>query len=162
MAAVVAAAMLAAAHAIERIGDLPPCSLCLRQREVYWAILAIAALGAVAWARDPASQAARAVDALLGAAFLTGAVVAAYHAGVEWKWWPGPTECAAGGLGALDGLDLETALGAPQRIVTCDTPAIRVVGLSLAGWNAVFSLAFAGISLAAASRLKDMELLRHG
>jgi disulfide bond formation protein DsbB len=67
-----------------------------------------------------------------------------YHSGVEWKWWPGPTTCT-GSSGLSTGLPDLT-----KPVVMCDTPAVRILGLSLAGWNAVISLgmvvvAFSGL-----------------
>jgi disulfide bond formation protein DsbB len=35
-------------------------------------------------------------------------------------------------------------------VVMCDQPAIRILGLSLAGWNAVISLGLALVALAGA------------
>src|SRR5262245_39018274 len=88
-AAAASAAVLAGAHAFQAAG-YDPCALCLTQREVYWTALAIAGATAILWARRPEARLSRAVDALLGAAFLTGAIIAAYHAGIEWKFWLGP------------------------------------------------------------------------
>ena len=69
------------------------------------------------------------------------------HSGVEWGWWAGPTDCGAvsgpadtGGKGVLDAID---AFVPPS----CDTAALRVLGLSFAGWNAVASVILAVIAL---------------
>lgn len=154
-AAGVSAAMLAAAHAFEAAG-YEPCALCLRQREVYWGALAIAAVSALVWTRAPEGRLARAVDALLGAAFLTGALVAAYHAGVEWKFWPGPASCVAGSVD-LSGEDILGALARGGPAVSCDEAAWRdpVTRLSMAGWNTVISLGLAAASFCAARRGVD-------
>ena len=70
---------------------------------------------------------------------------ATYHAGVEWKWWAGPTECS----GALDNLgsagDLLKQLESIS-VVRCDEAAWRFLGLSLAGYNVLISLALAAIA----------------
>jgi disulfide bond formation protein DsbB len=157
VAATAAAAMLAAAHAFERLGGLDPCALCLRQREIYWAVLAVAAAGAWFWAREPGGRTARAVETVLGAAFLTGMIVAAYHAGVEWKWWPGPATCAAGTGGPITAADIAAALSGPQKVVACDDAAWRdpVVNLSMAGWNTLISAGLAAASFTAALRGSD-------
>jgi disulfide bond formation protein DsbB len=153
VAAAAAAATLGVAHAFEAAG-YEPCSLCLRQREVYWGVLAIAGASAIVWARKPESRLTRAVEALLGAAFLTGALVAIYHAGVEWKFWPGPETCAIGDAGAISADDIAAALGRGGPAVACDEAAWRdpVLRLSMAGWNALISLALAFGSFRAASR----------
>jgi disulfide bond formation protein DsbB len=65
-----------------------------------------------------------------------------YHAGVEWKWWLGPSTCGsqAGFSGGLPDL------GAP--VILCDTAAVRILGISLAGWNALISLGLAALAIA--------------
>ncbi len=152
-AAAAAVLTLGIAHAFEAAG-YEPCALCLRQREVYWGALGIAAVSAVIWARKPESRLTRAVEALLGAAFLTGAMVAIYHAGVEWKLWPGPPTCVAGGVGALGADDIAAALTRGGPAVSCEDAAWRdpVLRLSMAGWNALISLGLAAGSFCAASR----------
>jgi disulfide bond formation protein DsbB len=151
-AAAAAAALLAIAHAFEAAG-YEPCALCLRQREVHWAALAVAAASAAMWVRRPDARASRAVDAVLGAVFLTGAVVALYHAGVEWKLWPGPASCVAG-AGGLTGDDITAALGRGGPVALCDEAAWRdpVLRLSMAGWNGLISLGLGVASFFAAAR----------
>jgi disulfide bond formation protein DsbB len=143
--------MLAAAHAFETFGGYEPCALCLRQRDVYWGAIALA--GAVLvisrfWKRLDAS---RVPVVLLGLIFLTGAVVATYHAGAEWKFWPGPSTCSGGGLGGLSGGDILGALDRKGHAPSCDVASWRMAGISMAGYNALISLALAGLSFFAAS-----------
>ncbi|HYD43997.1 MAG TPA: disulfide bond formation protein B [Phenylobacterium sp.] len=147
-AALASAAMLAAAHAFERFGGLPPCTLCLRQREVYWVALAVGLVG-FALSRWPATR--RWVAAALAAVFLVGVGVAVYHAGAEWKFWPGPAACASTG-GSVSADDLMAALGGGVKPPACDEALWVFLGLSMAGWNALISLALAALSLAAARR----------
>jgi disulfide bond formation protein DsbB len=142
------AAMLAIAHAFETFGGLAPCTLCLYQREVYWIALAAGMIGfALGYVR--LRWAPRATDAVLALVFLAGAAIAAYHAGAEWKWWPGPTTCSGGGSVSAAGLSdfLNGAHYAPPR---CDQAAWRMLGLSMAGWNVLISLGLVCLSLAAA------------
>lgn len=147
-ALVASAAMLAAAHLFQYFG-YQPCLLCLTQRQVYWAAIAVA-LAAIAARRVlknvPASVLVS--DVLLGLVFLTGMVVAIYHAGAEWKFWPGPSTCsAAGGLNPTDLLD---ALDKPMHPPSCEDAAWRLAGISMAGYNALISAGLAGLSLLAA------------
>jgi disulfide bond formation protein DsbB len=151
VAIAVSAAMLAAAHAFEAAG-YAPCSLCLRQREVYWGAIGVgvAGLGLMRVWRNP--HLFRAVCLLLGASFLVGVGVAGYHAGVEWKLWPGPATCSlAGGAGSGS---LEEALRGRIVVVPCDEAAWRdpVTRLSMAGWNAIISFGLAAYSFIAAAR----------
>ncbi len=144
------AAMLAAAHAFETFGGYDPCVLCLRQREVYWAAIAVALVAIGVAALLKREELRRGVTFLLALVFLTGAIVAAYHAGAEWKFWPGPGTCAAGGLGGMTATDILDALSKPGKAPSCDEAAWRLFGLSMAGYNALISLALAGLSFAAA------------
>ena len=146
------AGMLAVAHAFQTFGGLAPCDLCLRQREVYWAAVAVAAVFMVV-VRLPGGPRWRSIsDWILAAVFLFGAGLAAYHAGVEWKFWPGPAHCS-GAATAVSVQDLQDLLnGKPVSVVRCDQAAWRLAGLSMAGWNALASLALAGLSVAAALR----------
>ena len=138
--------MLATAHAFERFGGYAPCLLCLKQREVYWVAGAVALVG-IGLLRTPKAQSLRPWLALLIAAiFLFGAGLAAYHAGVGWKWWPGPGACSGVG-GTVSSLNMAGLLDGTLKVrpPACDTAAWRLLGLSMAGWNALASLAFAGL-----------------
>lgn len=137
-------ALLAVAHAFESFGHLMPCELCLKQRTFYWIAIIVAGAGlvwrAVARGRDPT----RLINVLLALVFLAEAAVAVYHAGVEWKFWPGPLSCS-GGATRVDPAALARLLsGAKMGIPACDKPAWVLLGLSMAGWNA---LAAAGLTV---------------
>lgn len=152
-AVLIAAAMLATAHAFETFGGYAPCTLCLRQREVYWFILG-AGLAFMAVVRMPGGPRWREATCwVLGAAFLVGFGVATYHAGAEWKVWPGPQACASAGGSGVTAADMAALLeGAKVRAPACDEAPWVLAGLSMAGWNALISLACAGLSVMAALR----------
>ena len=157
-------AMLGFAHFSERVLGLAPCNLCLKQREVYWGAVVIALIATV-WA--VVSQARRGTPRiaafLLFAVFTTGAITAGFHAGGEMKWWALPALCAGGGeMADLEALtSLALGAGPPQRIVMCDAVTWRFLGLSMAGWNTLVSVALAGFSLIAAKRPKDARAPRN-
>jgi disulfide bond formation protein DsbB len=148
-----AAAMLAIAHAFETFGGLAPCTLCLKQREVYWAVLALS-LAFMALVRTPGGPRWRAATCwVLAAAFLVGCGIAVYHAGAEWKFWPGPQACSSAGAGHVSAADMADFLnGAKVRPPSCDKAPWVFAGLSMAGWNAVASLGLAALSVLAALR----------
>ena len=154
LAALVSAAMLAAAHAFERLGGYQPCLLCLRQREVYWIALAIGVVGALALLRRPHPSLVRVLPLLLALIFVTGAGVAAWHAGIEWKWWPGPAACAVGSRIDLSAMEALAGGASTVRAVSCEDAAWVFGGLSMAGWNALISLGLALIGVAVALRLR--------
>ncbi len=76
---------------------------------------------------------------LLGAlSALTTAAIGVFHSGVEQKWWEGPSSCTSGDIGGLSTEDLmEQIMSAP--LVRCDDIPWQMLGLSMAGWNAVLS-----------------------
>lgn len=138
---IVAAATIVGAWIFEYFG-FAPCELCLKQRWAYYLAMPIALVLAIAAPSSPGF--ARHGLRLLGMLWLASMVFGIYHSGVEWKWWPGPDTCT--GTGAL-------SAGLPdlsKPVVMCDQAAIRILGLSLAGWNAVISLATAVFCFAAA------------
>ncbi|WP_291295080.1 disulfide bond formation protein B [Elioraea sp.] len=131
-----AAAALAVALASEHLGGLAPCELCLWQRWPYWAAVGV---GLAAFA---APRLATPLALVVIALFLGNAVLAAFHAGVEWGFWPSPLPgCGAAGSGGAATIDELMARLKAAPIVRCDQPAIVIAGLSMAGWNAVFALA---------------------
>jgi len=154
LAAIASAAMLAIAHGFETFGHLAPCELCLHQREGYWAELWVSVIGyGVARWRHPLAKPLLLLVALV---FLGETVMAAYHAGVEWKWWPGPARCTGGRQSTAD-LSASMALllsGAKTHIVRCDEAAWRMLGVSMAGWNALAALALTVASVVAAMRVR--------
>ena len=135
---------IVAAWAFQLLGGYVPCPLCLQQRWPYYIALMLGVLMLLFGSSQRRHRAALYVIALL---MLIGAGMGAYHAGVEWKFWPGPSACATGG-GLSGGLpDLATA-----RVIACDEAQWRFLGLSFAGWNVVISLALAGFAAWSAKR----------
>jgi len=129
------------AHAFEHFGGYAPCPLCLQERYAYYFGVP-AALVAFFAARGESFGFARVVLVLIAIGFLINTGLGVYHAGAEWKWWPGPDTC-------VDGFDLtwgeEGIVNTP--LIRCDEAAWRFLGLSFAGWNALVS---AGLALIAA------------
>jgi disulfide bond formation protein DsbB len=122
----------------ELFGGLVPCELCLEQRLAYYWGLPVLALVLLLWHRLP--RAVRLGGLVVAAAiFAWGTYLGAYHAGVEWGFWPGPTACTGAG-GELSFSDLSNLNAAP-RVVPCDQVQFRFLGLSLAGYNALVSAA---------------------
>lgn len=146
-AVILSAMMIAIAHAFEQFGQFPPCPLCLRQREVYWALIAMTITGLVIWKWRPKRRFLVALNVLIGLVFGVGAVVAAYHSGVEWQIFPPPAGCAAGGaVNPLEFRDLNQSF----HVADCTAAPFYVLGLSMAGWNGVVSLILSAASFVAA------------
>ena len=86
------------------------------------------------------------IGALLALIFLAGAGIAIYHAGAEWKFWPGPAICSGGQTSVSAGDITRLLQGGARKPPSCETPAWVFLGLSMAGWNALISLKLAGWS----------------
>lgn len=146
------AATVGGALAFQHLGGYIPCKLCYEQRTPYYIgapLMLIAFLGSVF--RLP-TVLVRLLLAVGGLLMVWGLVMGVYHAGVEWSFWAGPTDCGmvttgpdTGGKGVLDAID---AIKPPS----CDRAALRILGISLAGWNAVISLVLAGVAFWGAAK----------
>lgn len=145
--AVAMAATVGGALAFQHIGGYIPCKLCYEQRIPYYVgapLMVLAALsGFLRWP-PLVTRGLLLVGALLMA---YGLYLGVYHSGVEWSWWAGPTDCGmvvappdTGGNGVLDAID---SVMPPS----CDKAALRILGLSMAGWNAIASLVLATVAL---------------
>ena len=143
-------AMLGVAHAFESFGHLAPCELCLKQRDGYWLALAVAVAGVLVVRLR--GSGVRLFAVLLGLVFLGEAWLAAYHAGVEWGWWPGPVACTGGHARVSPAAMAAFLSSPPVHMVRCDQAAWRLFGLSMAGWNALAALGLAVASFVAATR----------
>lgn len=140
---------LATALASQHWGGLNPCVLCIYQRYAYGAALAFAALAFVAAGN---ARARRLLLILTGLAFAAGGVIAAFHVGVEQKWWQGTAACHAPQLppGATAAQLREILLNRP--FAPCDVVPWELFGISMAGFNVLASALLAALSLWAAFR----------
>ncbi len=130
-------ATIAGAWGSQLIGGLVPCELCLEQRMAYYFGLPVLALVLILWNRLPLTVWYIAM-AIVAAIFVWSTYMGGYHAGVEWGYWPGPTACTGTGTG-LSFNDLSSGNVAP--VIACDAVQFRFLGISLAGYNALISLA---------------------
>ena len=142
--AFVTAATIAGAWAFQLAG-YAPCELCLKERIPYYTGAPLAVVAFLLASRRKVFG-ARVTLALVALIFAAGTVLAVYHSGVEFGLWPGPSDCTGEFAAAASTQDFLKQLQTVQ-VVRCDAVAIRVLGLSLAAWNAVIS---AALTLAAA------------
>jgi disulfide bond formation protein DsbB len=142
---VLSAATILGAWYFEFVLKLQPCPLCLQQRLPYHVVIPLSLLMAIAaLARAPQPLLAVGFTAIM-VVMLCGAALGAYHAGVEWRLWAGPTDCS----GPITDLTAKgSILGQLNSIhvVRCDEAAWRFLGISLAGYNVLISLLLAAIA----------------
>jgi disulfide bond formation protein DsbB len=136
---------MAGVYFVQYVMLLAPCPLCLEQRYAFYVCVPLAAL---LWlgASHGASPKVLMLGFIVIAAFmLWNTALASYHAGVEWKFWQGPTDCS----GPIDKIgSVGNMLNQLQRIslVRCDEAAIRILGISLSGYDALVSLFLAAVA----------------
>lgn len=137
------AALLAGAHAFERIGGFLPCPLCLDQRKWHWAVVATSLLLLAAVRLRPGL--ARMAAAATGFVLLGAAGMAFYHVAVEQHWVI--AQCDA----RIDPNDIRPMeFGDSVEAPKCDQIAWSMFGISMAGYNALISLMLALVSFAVA------------
>ena len=136
LAFVIGLLTILAAWASQIWGGLVPCELCLGERLPYYWGLPILAVILLLWNRLPLTVWYVAM-LIVGAIFVWSVYLGVFHAGVEWKFWPGPTACTSDGTNL--NLNQLTDLNA-VKVVRCDQVQWSFLGISLAGYNALVSL----------------------
>ena len=141
LAAAGSAALMIGALAFQHLGGMPPCKLCIWQRWPHVIAIAIGLLVLLVPNR---------LLMYLGAlAAASTAVIGIYHSGVEWGFWEGPASCSSTGVSGLSTQELmDQIMAAP--LVRCDEIPWQMLGLSMAGWNAVIAIGLMFIWLKAA------------
>ncbi|MCJ8156833.1 disulfide bond formation protein B [Sphingomonas sp. LaA6.9] len=128
------AALLGGALGSQYLGGLHPCEMCYWQRWPHWAALALALL-AIALRK---SAAGFLLLALAGLAIFVSGAIGVFHAGVEYGWWEGLTSCSTTLSGGSTEDILNSIMATP--VVRCDQAQWTLGGISLAGFNAIFSI----------------------
>lgn len=138
----------------EHLGGYIPCALCLMQREPYYYGIPVGILAIISAAFPMPAWLPRLLLAVVAIMMLVGAGIGVYHAGVEWHFWAGPANCSttaqgvSANVGDLLG-DLDSKHGP-----SCTDAALRVLGLSFAGWNVLASLVLAAIAVRGAVKAR--------
>ena len=132
LALLVPAGLLGGALGSQYLGGLHPCEMCYWQRWPHAAAILLAGAAFLVPART------RLLTALAALAIAVSGAIGVFHAGVELGWWEGLTRCTAGGA-----LSLEDLMNVP--LVRCDQVQWSLLGISMAGWNAILSLGSAAI-----------------
>ncbi len=118
------------------LGGLYPCEMCHWQRWPHYAAVLIAGASFLV------PQRALRASLVIVAALLIGisGAIGLFHAGVEYHWWNGITACTTtvSMAGTTPAERLAAIMNAPM--VRCDAAQWTLAGISLAGFNAIFSL----------------------
>ena len=122
-------ALLGGAYISQYGFGLYPCEMCWWQRYAHFAALPFAVLAFLV------PRQGRVLVALAGLGIAVSAAIGAFHAGVEYHWWQGFTECTS--YAAKGGDPLDAIMNAP--LIRCDAAQWTLLGISLAGFNALLS-----------------------
>ncbi|WEK43551.1 MAG: disulfide bond formation protein B [Candidatus Sphingomonas colombiensis] len=135
------AALLAGAWGSQLIGGLHPCEMCHWQRWPHYGAVVAAAFAYIVPGRSVKLTLVAGAAAMIAVSGMIGV----FHAGVEYHWWDGITACSSSVTGEGISTDemLRRILAAP--VVRCDAAQWSLFGISLAGFNAIFSLGGAGV-----------------
>ena len=126
LAFAIPAALLGGAYIAQYGFGLYPCEMCWWQRYPHFAALALAL---ASWVIVPH----RVWATLAGLAIITSGLIGGFHAGVEYHWWEGITNCSTT-PGAGNAFDFSNV-----NVVRCDAAAWELFGISLAGYNFLIS-----------------------
>ena len=151
----VSAALLIGAHIFEYLG-YAPCDLCLKQRLPHWVNIAIGILALIVLWRGMKNIALLLLLGMAGA-LSTTAAIAAYHVGVEQKWWQGPSACSANTFDANVSVDDLLAQIQGSVVIPCDQATWSLFGISMAGYNFLISMAAVLFALWAILRIKGHD-----
>jgi disulfide bond formation protein DsbB len=141
----IATAAIAGAWFFQLVLEVLPCPLCLEQRYAYYLAIPLGALTALAARSRAPRLLLMAGLACLALATLANAGFGVYHAGVEWGFWKGPSDCTGPVVNLGNAKDLLSRLDT-VKVIRCDEVQWRFLGLSLAGYNVLISLLMAAIA----------------
>lgn len=136
-------ALLGGAYGFQYIGGLVPCEMCWWQRYAHFAALGLAVAAFVLPMK-------RLFTALSGLAIAAAAAIGGYHAGVEYGWWKGLTECTTTVSFSNGGDPLAAIMAAP--VIRCDVVQWKLMGISMAGYDFLISGAAALLVFALMAR----------
>ena len=144
--AAIGVALLAGAYAFEYLGGLKPCLLCLEQRVPWFVLIALSGAIGAAHRFNAPRLAIAGLYAVVLAVTLYSVDLSGYHAGIEYKLWDGPKECSGSTLSLPSDGDVLGGLS-PGEIVRCNEIAWSLFGISMAGYNFLFSLVAVALAL---------------
>jgi len=136
-------ALLGGAYGFQYFGGLVACEMCWWQRYAHFAALGLAVAALVLPVK-------RLFVALSGLAIATAAAIGGYHAGVEYGWWKGLTECTTTVSFSNGGDPLAAIMAAP--VIRCDVVQWKLMGISMAGFDFLISGAAALVVFALLAR----------
>ena len=152
LAIALSAALLGGALFFEHVLGYDPCQMCYWQRDAHKAVMIVSAVGLAYRYLSKTDKYDRVLLLFAGVAFAVSFAIAFWHMGVEYKWWEGPKSCSApANPASIDPNDILRALNGEAKLPQCNEAPWHLLGISMAGYNALISglAAFTGLRLAA-------------
>ena len=118
---------------LEYFEDALPCELCITQRWFHGLIITYSLISI--FILEKFINVKIFILIVLSFTWLASAIAGLYHFGIEMNFWLGPDDCSSN----IDfSKDLLTYL-LNKSPIKCDEIMFKILGLSLAGWNALLS-----------------------
>lgn len=127
------------ALAFEHFGGFKPCQMCYWQRHAHKAVLIISILTILARYISKDGTWDRVFMVFIGLALALSFGLAFWHTGVEYQWWEGPKTCSGVGMDSVNAQDIAAMLKPGAKILSCEDAPWHMFGISMAGYNALFS-----------------------
>ena len=125
--------MLISAFYLEYFQNALPCDLCITQRWFHALIISYSLTIILILKKKIVSN--KLVLLGLSITWVASSIAGLYHFGIEMNFWKGPDECSSN----IDfSKDLLTYL-LNKSPIKCDEVMFKILGFSLAGWNALIS-----------------------
>ena len=133
---------LAGAYISQYVFGYQPCNLCLYQRVPYAVVIGLSLLalflrskpGLIWW-----------IVGICVLALMVEVGIAAFHVGVEQKWWEGLDTCGGGDVPMT--MEELRAMIANAPLARCDDPGFYFLGLTMAAWNVFYALSLAVLGI---------------
>ena len=116
---------------------LEPCILCFHQRKPFYFVAILAFLGRFLIKKRSRQK----LIILLSVSLLiVNAGIAFFHAGVEKKFFKGPTGCSSLSLEDVQDVQELARIIESTSAIRCDEPKFYFLGITMAGWNFLYCI----------------------
>jgi disulfide bond formation protein DsbB len=136
----ICAGVVGTAYIMQHVFDVKACQLCYYERYVYLAAGGIALFSLFFVSKRFHLPI---INFALGVIFFGGFLLASYHVAIQQHWVSTPSFCASNDFSSFESVDSLRAQLMQTPFVRCDQITWSLFGLSLAAYNAIFSLILA-------------------
>ena len=124
----------------EYVGGYLPCKLCLEQRTPWYIAVAIVTFALITFKLNVSPFVPKILILIVSFLMAYSLYLGIYHAGIEWSWWMGSSDCVQTSMKLVNEVDIFLKQLEETKPPSCGMATLRILGLSFAGWNAFVSL----------------------